>query len=360
MKTGVQFHKKLNIENIRKAGFERVEYAAEDFLCLSEEKRKEQAKKLPISGIEVELDGLDAQKLFEAMVAAEQSGAEYILIRTVNCTKEDILSDMIEECSMAIADFEGEIYVENGMSGDDFHGYTYNPFSSTEKIKEICAYGNQIVGKNVFKVALNIGYGNLLEKNVRRMIDELGDMLALVHVNDNDGRSNLRQMPYTFTTGRGAPGTDWKRILGALIKIPFDGWIIFDTVGLFERIPEELQLSMLSLLKEIEKSWMKQFRFEDILNQPDKQLVLFGAGMMAYNFLQVWGDRYKPAFLVDNNSKVWGQYLEGIEVKSPEAILQIPKEQQLVLICNTHYNEIKAQLTGMGISYEYYNDEYYM
>jgi sugar phosphate isomerase/epimerase len=350
----------LKLQHVSEAQFDYMEYRQEDFVSLSKEAQQENCGIIPVSGFEVKLDGLDAQGFFDAMVLTEQSGAAYLLLQTTGCRTKDTLYQILEDSAMAIADFEGEIYIENGFLGDDLHGYTYSTYSTSNDLLEVCRYGNRLVGKEVFKAALNVGYANLLEKNVRRMIDDLGTALGLIHVSDNDGRSNLRQMPYTFTTGRGVQSTDWKRILGAMMKIPFDGWLIFDTVGLFQRIPEDLQLPMLKLLKEIEKSWIRQYHFEDLICEPGKKIILFGAGAMAYNYIQVWGKKYPPAFLVDNNSKNWGLNLEGIEIKSPDAIKDVPPEERLVLICNLHYSEIKLQLANMGVRFECYNDEYYM
>lgn len=353
MKAGVQYCAGMDPEAIINAGFSYIEYRAQDIGATPNNQRA-------ISGIEVVLRGLSPEGFFEELQRAEQTGANYIVLQTANCNDDSELLALIDECSMAVADFSGEIYIENGYLGSDVQGYLNSWASDVKRLKRLCQYGNDLTGREMFGVCLNIGYANILERNIRVMIDELGSDLKLLHVNDNDGRKNLRQMPYTFTTGRGDQSTDWNRILGALMKLDYDGWLIFDTAGLFGRAPKQLHPAMLELLYAVAQKWEDQFHYEDLLNQPNKKIILFGAGAMAYNYMEVWGKKYPPAFIVDNYDKRWGTTLEGIEVKKPEAILEVPAQERLVLICNMFYNEMKKQLSGMGVEYQFYCDEYYM
>lgn len=353
MKAGVQYCAGMDPEAIIEAGFSYIEYPAQDI-------ESAQGNQKSLSGIEAALKGLNGEQFFALLQQAEQTEANYIVLQTAGCSDDGEFLRLIEECSMAVADFPGEIYIENGYLGSDADGYLNGWVSDVKRLKRLCQYGNDLTGREMFGVCLNIGYANLLERNIRVMIGYLGSDLKLVHVNDNDGRRNLRQMPYTFTTGRGKQSTDWNRILGALIKLNFDGWLIFDTVGLFTRTPGRLHPAMLELLYAVKQKWEEQFHYEDILNQPDKKIILFGAGAMAYNYMQVWGKKYPPAFIVDNYDKRWGTKLEGIEVKKPDAILEVPAQERLVLICNMFYNEMKKQLSAMGVEYQFYCDEYYM
>ena len=50
----------------------------------------------------------------------------------------------------------------------------------------------------------------------------------------------------------------------------------------------------------------------------------------------------------------------GVEIKSPEAILDIPAEQRNVWICNLNYDIIGNQLERMGIEYRCYRDLYFI
>ncbi len=86
--------------------------------------------------------------------------------------------------------------------------------------------------------------------------------------------------------------------------------------------------------------------------------VLFGAGNMCRNYMKFYGEKYPPLFVCDNNSKLWGTKICGLEVKEPEVLKKMPPECA-VIICNTFYSEIAEQLRTMGIrNIKTYNDEY--
>lgn len=81
-----------------------------------------------------------------------------------------------------------------------------------------------------------------------------------------------------------------------------------------------------------------------------KQIILFGAGMMLDDYMQNWGSRYRPDFLVDNDESKWGRKRYGIEIKAPHAILDIPLEKRRLIICSFYFKEIEKQLEEMGVS----------
>ena len=80
-----------------------------------------------------------------------------------------------------------------------------------------------------------------------------------------------------------------------------------------------------------------------------KKIILFGAGMMFEDYMQKYGSKYRPDFLVDNDSDKWGRFRKGIKICSPQKILEIPKEKRRLIICSFYYKEISKQLDEMGI-----------
>lgn len=84
-------------------------------------------------------------------------------------------------------------------------------------------------------------------------------------------------------------------------------------------------------------------------NIQGKQIILFGAGMMFEDYMKKWGKRYRPNFLVDNDANKWGRFRQGILIKAPETILEVPKEKRHLIICSFYYKEIQEQLGKMGI-----------
>jgi phosphorylcholine metabolism protein LicD/2-polyprenyl-3-methyl-5-hydroxy-6-metoxy-1,4-benzoquinol methylase len=81
-----------------------------------------------------------------------------------------------------------------------------------------------------------------------------------------------------------------------------------------------------------------------------KEIILFGSGMMFEDYMKKYGAKYRPAFLVDNDKNKWGRKRMGIDIKAPEAILEVPASRRWVIICSYYYREIIPQLEAMGIS----------
>lgn len=89
-----------------------------------------------------------------------------------------------------------------------------------------------------------------------------------------------------------------------------------------------------------------------------KKIILFGAGLMFEDYMKKYGDKYRPAFLVDNDESKWGRSRMGIPIRKPEEILEVPLEQRKLIICSFYYREISEQLDRMGIrDYKVYVQE---
>lgn len=87
--------------------------------------------------------------------------------------------------------------------------------------------------------------------------------------------------------------------------------------------------------------------FEDVKG---KKIILFGSGKMFEDYMQKWGARYRPAFLVDNDENKWGRRRMGLEIKSPKSIFEVPEKERRLIICSFYYKEIQKQLEDMGIN----------
>lgn len=94
----------------------------------------------------------------------------------------------------------------------------------------------------------------------------------------------------------------------------------------------------------------------DILGEYDlfaelgnRSIILFGAGGYADMYLQLYGNKYKPAFILDNDKEKWHKYKEGIPIFSPEKMKRVNKKRFMVIICSRCAKEISKQLQAMGI-----------
>lgn len=81
-----------------------------------------------------------------------------------------------------------------------------------------------------------------------------------------------------------------------------------------------------------------------------KQVILWGAGLMFEDYMKKYGDKYKPAFIIDSDENKWGRVRMGVEICNPEKLSELPKEKYALIICSYYYKEIEKQLAKMGIS----------
>lgn len=364
MKSGIKYVDGMDLHGVIKAGLEDFEL---DYTgCKSADMILENGGN--IDGIAISLcDFTDkgflkenASQIFkDAMSVADRYNA-YIVIDTENVKKASVLEQIIDECVNEIAASDVNIFIENGYTDDNGRFY-HNDYSEGSRLVELTDKLNLLTGCDKFGICINVGHANLLGINVRDMVRVCGKKTGIMHINDNDGKGDYHQMPYTFTTGRGVLSTDWGNIIGDLSRMDFNGKLIFDMKGTFTRTPRELHKVMTELLVSMYKEWQEScFKTEEYLAFPDKKIILFGAGKMALNYMRAWGEKYPPSFFVDNNSELWGQTRWGIPIKSPDDILLVPENQRNVWICNMYYDAIGAQLDNMGIEYRCYWDRYYI
>ena len=94
-----------------------------------------------------------------------------------------------------------------------------------------------------------------------------------------------------------------------------------------------------------------QRKFVDIFrNLGDRKLILFGSGAFTKRFIAMYGKSYEIACILDNNEDRLGQRLDGYEIKSPEYLNELSKEDYKVLICIKSYVSVAKQLEAMGIT----------
>ena len=70
-------------------------------------------------------------------------------------------------------------------------------------------------------------------------------------------------------------------------------------------------------------------------------------GMQALDFMKKYG--YKCVALTDNNSKLWGKKISGVEIKEPSNILNENEKITYIVANKLHANEIAEQLKENGV-----------
>lgn len=215
---------------------------------------------------------------------------------------------------------------------------------------------NRAVGQERFGFCLDIGSCNLCGQNMQSMVAALGSRMQAVILTENDGQKKANLLPFTNAYNRSST-MDWLSVIRGLREISFDGYLILETVDTTVAFSPLLQPYLYPLYKAILDYFEMQIHIERDLKKYE-HIALFGAGNMCRNYLKCYGDKYPPLFTCDNNPKLWGTELEGLAVKDPEELKNLP-ENSGVIICNIFYREIEAQLRSMGITnIGYFNDEY--
>lgn len=89
-----------------------------------------------------------------------------------------------------------------------------------------------------------------------------------------------------------------------------------------------------------------------------KKYVCFGAGRFFYDFINKYcGDDLKivkPAYVCDNNSKLWGKTVFGVQIVSPEKLLEEEPENIIIVVSAGVPYSIMADLFSLKLQRHYY------
>lgn len=213
---------------------------------------------------------------------------------------------------------------------------------------------NGEAGEERFGFCLDTGICSLCGNNIHEFILRLGKRVKAVILKYCMEQREAAILPFTCADS----GTDWLGLIRGLRDIDFDGELILDFSGTLRACPPLLRPPLCQLAYKTAEYFAWQVGLEQGMRRY-KKIVLFGAGNMCRNYMKNYGDKYPPLFTCDNNAKLWGTEFCGLEVRSPEALRDLPEECG-IFICNIYYREIEEQLRAMGIdkNIEYFNDEY--
>lgn len=81
-----------------------------------------------------------------------------------------------------------------------------------------------------------------------------------------------------------------------------------------------------------------------------KKCIIWGAGFYGKSAFHKLSLTHNVLYYVDNNSKLWGSIINGIEIISPEKMYDIYDDETDIIICCNSYIEIYKQIADKGIT----------
>lgn len=143
------------------------------------------------------------------------------------------------------------ICIENlydGIGGHIVEGPCCNVRKAVQRIDAF----NEKYGAEVLGFCFDTGHANLVGVDMESFITTLGSRLKVLHIHDNDGISDLHQIPYTFTkTRENLPSTDWGGFVSGLKKIQYNGVLSFETAPVLTTFPDIMKQEVLGFIANI-------------------------------------------------------------------------------------------------------------
>lgn len=177
----------------------------------------------------------------------------------------DTLAPMAKEMGITIC-------LENlyeGLGGHLVEGPCCNARKAAERIDRM----NEQYQAEVFGFCFDTGHANLVGIDFESFLTTLDHRLKVLHIHDNDGVSDLHQIPFTFTkTRENQPSTDWNGWIRGLKKIGFDGVLSFETAPVLASFPEEMNMDVLSLIARIGEYFSEAIRNESMKEEMSYKL----------------------------------------------------------------------------------------
>ncbi len=320
--------------------------------------------KAPFMGVKAEgrdLNGITRRLDKDCVRACEEAGCKSIIVQPLFLGLDrrkawEANRGFYLELAGQCRDRETRILLINqygDLNGKPVRGLMSEGGEAARRVDEL----NDRLGMERFGFCLDVGYCNLCGQDVQAFVEALGNRLGAVILKENDGRVDVRRLPFTEGFGAGAPCADWLGLIRGLRNTGFDGHLILEPMETVLTLSPLLRPYVLPLVKAVGDYFVMQVGIENMLKKY-QTIALFGAGNMCRNYMKCYGEKYPPLFTCDNNRDLWGGELEGLKIKSPEALRELP-EGSGVIICNTYYREIEEQLRCMEIeNIGYFNDEY--
>jgi len=98
---------------------------------------------------------------------------------------------------------------------------------------------NDFAGEELFGICLDTGHLQLTKRNPIDYIHTAGKRIKILHLHENNAKSDMHQMPFTFGNSE-TDGLDWQGIVHALRDVGYEGVLNFETHPCMRSFPEML------------------------------------------------------------------------------------------------------------------------
>lgn len=186
-------------------------------------------------------------------------GCPYIVVHGFKLARFLGSEDLEWERTESFLDFLAPMAKERGITlcmenlYDSVSGHLVEgPGCDAKKAVERIERMNDKYHGEVLGFCFDTGHANLIGLHFEEFITTLGSHLKVLHIHDNDGISDLHQIPFTFTrTRENQSSTDWEGLTRGLRRIGFEGTFSFETAPVLTAFPEEMKADVLSFLARI-------------------------------------------------------------------------------------------------------------
>lgn len=160
-------------------------------------------------------------------------------------------SEFLDSIAPAAKKYGITICIENlytGLGGHIVEGPCCDASKAAKRIDEF----NERYGAQVLGFCFDTGHANLVGLDFENFITTLGNRLKVLHIHDNDGISDLHQIPFTFTrTRENISSTDWDGFVKGLKSIGYKGVLSFETAPVLTAFPNVMKADVLRFIANI-------------------------------------------------------------------------------------------------------------
>ncbi len=91
-------------------------------------------------------------------------------------------------------------------------------------------------------------------------------------------------------------------------------------------------------------------KFVNIFKDLDKkQVIVFGSGLFAKQFMQMYGGDYNVVSIIDNRQDKWGEEFFGLKISGAEVLKEFEPGSYRVIVCIKNFLSVTNQLEELGV-----------